>query len=84
MVSDVTQSLFTKGYKCKARGALTYERGWDVRNFRETNLGVAKAFLTPQRHQVKILTNTYFYISSRATLDETIAAKYNGVLPRTT
>ena len=40
---------------------------------------VAKLFLTPKRDHAK----THFYIFSRATLNETFTAKYDGVLPRT-
>ena len=39
-----------------------------------------KLFLTPKRDHVKTQT---IYIFSRATLNETFTAKYDGVLPRT-
>ena len=48
---------------------------------KETDLGVAQAFFTPQRDHVK--TQTIYIFFSRATLNETLTAKYDGVLPRT-
>ena len=36
----------------------------------------------PKRGHLKTQTNIFFYISSRATLNQTFTAKYNGVLPR--
>ena len=44
---------------------------------------MAQAFLTPERDHVKKQTIIYFYIFSRATLNDTFTAKYDGVLPRT-
>ena len=40
-----------------------------------------KLFLTPKRDHVKTQTIDIFF--TRATLNETFTAKYNGVLPRT-
>ena len=40
-----------------------------------------KLFLTPKRDHVK--TQTIDIFSTRATLNETFTAKYDGVLPRT-
>ena len=48
---------------------------------KETDLGVAQALFTPQRDHVK--TQTIYIFFSRATLNETLTAKYDGVLPRT-
>ena len=45
---------------------------------------MAQAFLTPKRDHVKTQTTYFFFfIFSRATLNETFMAKYDGVLPRT-
>ena len=55
-----------------------------MKSLKETNLGVAKAFLTPKRDHVKTQTvYIHFYIFSRATVNETFTAKYDGVFPRT-
>ena len=68
-------------------GDFAYESGGDARRkfwikpLKETDLGVAQAFLTPKRDHVKTLR--IFYIFSRATLNETFTSKYDGVLPRT-
>ena len=70
-------------------GDSAYERGGDARQkfwikpLKETDLGVAQAFLTPKRDQKIYISNIYFYIFSRATLNETFKAKYYRVLPRT-
>ena len=40
-------------------------------------------FFTPERDHFIYIKYIYFYISLRATLNETSTAKYNGVLPRT-
>ena len=70
-------------------GVSAYERGEDARRkfwikpLKETDPGVAQAFLTPKRDHVKHRQYTYFYIFSRVTLNETFTAKYDGVLPRT-
>ena len=42
-----------------------------------------KLFLTPKRDPKIYISNIYFYIFWRATLNETFTAKYDGVLPRT-
>ena len=42
-----------------------------------------KLFLTPKRDHFKTQTNIYFHISSCATLNEIVTAKYNGGLART-
>ena len=55
---------------------------FELNPYTETNLGEAQAFLTPKRDHVKNRQYTYFYIFSLATLNETFAAKYDGVLPR--
>ena len=58
-----------------AGGRLPYKKGRDAhRKFKmnplkETNLGVAQAFLTPK-------VNIHFYISSHATLKKTFTATY--------
>ena len=44
---------------------------------------VPSVFLTPKRDDKKYISNIYLYIFSRATLNETFTAKYDGVLPRT-
>ena len=81
-------------------GGLPYERGGDVRRKfwikprKETNLGVAQHFLTPETDHFRLWLHessklkrfeniSLFYISSRVTLKETFTAKCNGVLPRT-
>ena len=69
---------------CNTQGeGLPYKKGRDaprkvkIKPLKETNLGVAQAFLAPK-------VNVYFYVSSRATLEETFtAATYDGVFPRT-
>ena len=42
-----------------------------------------KLFLAPKRDQKIYISNIYCYILSRATLNETFMAKYDGVFPRT-
>ena len=71
-------------------GDSEYEGGGDalrkfwIKPLKETDLGVAQAFLTPKRDHVKTQTiYIYFYIFSRATLNKTFMAKYDGVLPGT-
>ena len=54
-----------------------------IKPLKETDPGVAQAFLAPKRDHVKHRQYTYFYIFSRATLNETFTAKYDGILPRT-
>ena len=65
-----------------------YERGGDVhRKFwikplKETNLGVAQAFFWPLKETKKIyISNIYFYIFSRGTLNETFTAKLMAFCP---
>ena len=66
-----------------------YEKGGDARRkfwinpLKETDLGVAQAFLTPKRELKIYVSNLYFYILLRATLNEAFTAKYEGILPRT-
>ena len=61
-----------------------YEWGGDARRkfwiklLKETDLGVAQAFLTPKRDEKIYISNIYFYIFSCATLNETFTAKYDG------
>ena len=61
-------------------GGSAYERGGDTRRkfwikpLKETDLGVAQAFLTPKRDHVKTRTILYFYIFSRTTLNKTFPA----------
>ena len=71
-------------------GDSAYERGEDARRkfwikpLKETGLGVAQAFFWPLKETTKkYISNIYLYIFSRATLNETFTAKYDGVLPRT-
>ena len=40
-----------------------------------------KRFLTPKRDDKMYISHIYFYIFSRATLNQTFTAKYDGVLP---
>ena len=42
-----------------------------------------KLFLPLKEEIKRIKKYKYFYISSRATLNETLTAKYNGIFPRT-
>ena len=69
-------------------GGLLYERGGDARRkfkikpLRETNLGVAKAILTPKRDHYETQTNIYFLSSLRAALNDSFTAIDDGVLPR--
>ena len=58
------------------------EKFW-IKPLKETDLGVAQAFLTPKRELKIYVSNIYFYILSRATLNEAFTAKYEGILPRT-
>ena len=65
-----------------------YERGGDVhRKFwikplKETNLGVAQAFFWSLKETKKIyISNIYFYIFSRGTLNETFTAKLMAFCP---
>ena len=44
---------------------------------------MAQAFLTPKGDYVETQTIHIFLYFSRATLNETFTAKYDGVLPRT-
>ena len=47
-------------------------------------MGVAQALFDPEKEtMLKHRQYTYFYIFSRATLNETFTAKYDGVLLRT-
>ena len=71
-------------------GDSAYERGGDARRklwikpLKETNLGVAQAFFWPLKEtMLRHRQYIFFYIFSRATLNETFTAKYDGVLPRT-
>ena len=55
-----------------------------IKPLKETDLGVAQAFLTPKRDHVKTQTMyIHFYIFHVHGLSETFTAKYDGVLPRT-
>ena len=84
-----------KTLTCDPGGDSTYERDGDTRRkfwikpLKETNLGVAQAFFfffTFKRDHVKTQTiyiMLYCYIFSRATLNETFTAKYDGFLSRT-
>ena len=54
---------------------------FELKPLKETDLGVVQVFLKPKGDHVKTQTNIYFCISSRATLNETFTAKYNGVFP---
>ena len=73
------------------RGGLRIWKGWDARRkfyikrLKETDLGVAQAFFFGplKETMLKRRQYIYFYIFSRATLNETFSAKYDGVLPRT-
>ena len=67
-------------YKMAGNDAL--EKFW-IKPLKETDLGVAQAFLTPKRELKIYVSNIYFYILSRATLNEAFTAKYEGILPRT-
>ena len=68
---------------CKPGGDSAFERGGDVRRKfwikppKETDLGVAQAFLTPKRDEKIYIWNLNFYSFSRATLNETFTAKYD-------
>ena len=71
-------------------GDSAYERGGDARRkflikpLKETDLGVAQAFFLPLKEtMLKHRRYIHFYLFSRATLNETFTAKYDGVLPRT-
>ena len=48
---------------------------------KETDLGVAQAFFDPLKETM--LKHRQLYLFSRAALNETFMAKYDGVLPRT-
>ena len=51
---------------------------------KETDLGGAQAFFDPLKEtMLKHRQYIYFHTFSRATLNETFTAKYDGVLPRT-
>ena len=55
-----------------------------IKPLKETDLGGAQAFFDPLKEtMLKHRQYVYFYIFSRATLNETFTAKYDGVLPRT-
>ena len=55
-----------------------------MKPLKETDPAVAQAFFLPLKEtMLKHRQYTYFYIFSRATLNETFTAKYDGVLPRT-
>ena len=70
-------------------GDSTYERDGNacrkfwIKPLNETDLGVAQAFLTPKRDPIETQTICIYLYFSRATLNETFTAKYDGVLPRT-
>ena len=50
---------------------------------KETNLGVAQAFLISKRYHIKNIVNEYFYISSHATLNVvSLAAVFSLVTQR--
>ena len=66
------------------KGVAMLVGNFELKPLKETDLGVAQAFFDPKRYQKKIyISNIYFYIFSRATLNEAFTAKYDGVLPRT-
>ena len=72
------------------KGDSAYERGGDdrrkfwIKPRKDTDLSVAQAFFWPLKEtMLKHRQYIYFYIFSRATLNETFTAKYDGVLPRT-
>ena len=56
---------------------------FELKPLKETDMGVAQAFLTPKRDHIKTQTIYIFLFFSRATLNETFKAKYDGILPRT-
>ena len=58
------------------------EKVW-IKPLKQTDLGVVQVFLTPKRELKIYVSNIYFYILSRATLNEAFTAKYEGILPRT-
>ena len=83
LIFNIERSIVTPA------GDTAYERGGDAsRNFwmkplKETDPGEAQAFLPLKEAMLKHRQYTYFYIFSRATLNETFTAKNDGVLPRT-
>ena len=70
-------------------GNSAHERGGDARRkfwikpLKESDLGVAQAFFDPQKRPCWNTDNIWYLYFSRATLNETFTAKYDGVLPRT-
>ena len=96
-LDQATLKVYCQNYllRCSDRqpprggGNSSYERGGDARGkfwiqpLKETDLGVAQAFLTLKETMLKHRQYTNFYIFSRATLNETFTAKYGGFLPRT-
>ena len=70
------------GYSAYERDGDDRQKFW-IKPLKETDLGVAQA-LTPKSDHVKTQTTYIFFIFfSRATLNETFTAKYDGILPRT-
>ena len=65
------------------KGVAMLVGNFELKPLKETDLGVAQASFDPKRYQKIYISNIYFYIFSRATLNETFTAKYDGVLPRT-
>ena len=58
-------------------------RNFELNPLRRPIWAWPKLFLTPKRDQIIYISEIYFYIFSRATLNEAFTAKYDGVLPRT-